>query len=300
MSDLNYVIGDYGQTTASTVYPTTIQSATITTSGGPVQITVTGDGEPNDDGWQRLQIFRNSTAIGEILHVETPGSGYNIVVAMSHIDTPVAGTYTYSVRVVNGSGLSITYTEAGQLSMIVEEKMGGNAISNNWLRRDIGSPDTYYGYSFDYNVADSDTKWSIKKVTVSGSVETVTWSNGKPGAQISIWNDRVECFSSPAGSLNLSVSQLNLSGKPSIGLSWDLITGVNVYQIIISESVSGNTLTDGGYVLNNRGFNSMATAEVYNVDNYVYSHPQVGVTYSVTVKAVNIAGDIIETDTILI
>lgn len=300
MSDLNYVIGDYGQTTAGASYPTTIQSATITTSGGPVQISVTGDGQPNSNGWQRLQIFRDSTAISEILHVETTGSGINVTVAMSHIDTPVAGTYTYSVKVVNGSGLNITYSETGQLSMIIEEKFGGNAISNNWLRREIGSPDTYYGYSFDYNASDSDAKWSIKKVSVSGSVETVTWSNGKPGSQISIWDDRVDCFSSPIGSLNLSVSQLDLSGKPSIGISWDLIAGVDVYQIIVSESANGNILTDGGYTLNNRGFNSMITSEVYNLDNYVYSHPQVGVTYSITVKAVNVAGDVVETDTILI
>ena len=89
MLDLNYVIGADGQKTLSAT-GSTIQSATITTSGFPVQITITGDAEPAGAGWHRLQIYRDSTTIGEILHVQTTTGGVNMTIAMSTIDTPVA------------------------------------------------------------------------------------------------------------------------------------------------------------------------------------------------------------------
>ena len=296
MSDLNYVIGDYGRTTAATTYPTTIQSATITTSGFPVQITVTGDGEPNAGGWQRIQIYRDATPISEILHVETTGAGKNVTLAMVHIDTPTAGTYDYSVRVVNGSGLSITYTETGQLSMIVEEKIsnGGN-LSNNWLRRDIGSPDVYYGYSSDYNATDSETKWSIKKVSVSGSVETVTWSNGSPSSRASIWDERVDCFISPSGPINLTGTVSSFGNDILLGVNWSILSGVDRYQILVKDEDTGVKFTDDGFILYNTGANSQITQELFHTDNYTYIHADLGKTYSITVTAINVAGNYDET-----
>jgi len=298
MSDLNYVIGDQGQTTAVAVYPTTVQSATITTSGFPVQITVTGDGEPNGSGWHRLQIYRDSTPIGEILHVEASGSGNNVTVAMVHVDTPVAGTYTYKANVVNGSGVSIIYTEVGQLNMIVEEKIISSYFANNWLRRDINPPDVYYGYSTDYNAADGDAKWSIKKVTVSGTVETVTWTNGNPKSAVSIWDDRVDCFISPSGPIGLTGNAVTLSGNLVLQLGWSLLSGVDSYQIVVADADKGTIFTDGGYVLYSSGYNSMLTYEVFSKDNYTYTKPEIGKTYSVTVTAVNVTGNIDETVTI--
>lgn len=51
MLDLNYIIGNDGQKSNIIATGSTIQSATITTSGFPVQITVTGDGAPAGAGW---------------------------------------------------------------------------------------------------------------------------------------------------------------------------------------------------------------------------------------------------------
>ena len=200
MLDLNYVIGADGQKTLSAT-GSTLQSAAITTSGFPVQITVTGDADPAGAGWHRLQIYRDSTTIGEILHVQTTTGGVNMTIAMSTIDTPVAGTYTYSVKIVGSNGMSAVYTEMGQLSMIVEEKIISSFFANNWLRRDISSPTVYYGYSTDTNAANTDDNWFIKKVTTAGSVETVTWTNGSPNYNISKWNDRVASFVQPTGAL---------------------------------------------------------------------------------------------------
>jgi hypothetical protein len=294
MLDLNYIIGNDGQKSNIIATGSNIQIATITTSGFPVQITVTGDGEPAGSGWQRLQIHRDSTPIGQILHIETAGSGQNMTVALSTIDTPVAGTYTYSVKVVGSSGVSVTYTENGQLSMIVEEKIISSRLSLNWLRRDISPPDVYYGYSNNLNSNDSDTTWSIKKVTTSGSVETVTWTNGG-SSHVSTWNNRVDSFLAPSAPLNVTYSVLNTPdsfnlNRKTLDLSWDLISGVDIYKVIVKES--GKIYSDGGYqIYNNPNFNgSVTTVDVINGNRYRYTHAEPGLTYSVTVTGTNVAG----------
>jgi hypothetical protein len=297
MLDLNYVIGNDGQKLNVSANGTIIQSATITTSGFPVQITVTGDGAPSGSGWQRLQLYRDVTPIGEILHIETPGSGVNMTVSLSTIDTPVSGTYTYSVKVVGGSGISINYAEIGQLSMIVEEKIISSRLSLNWLRRDISTPNVYYGYSNNINSKDDDNTWSIKKVTTSGSVESVTWTNGDTN-YISTWDNRVMSFqnplstASPSNTLTSTYSVLSTpdsfsSSRKTLNISWNLLAGVDIYQIIIKES---------GKIYNENGFQvydndkSAITKEIINDNNYSYKHAQLGLTYSVTILGSNVAG----------
>ena len=296
MIDLNYVIGDSGQVTASTV-GSILQSATITTSGFPVQITVTGDAEPAGSGWHRLQIYRDSTAIGEILHIQTTTVGVNMTVAMATIDTPVAGTYTYSVKIVGSSGISATYTELGQLYMIVEEKVISSHNALNWIRRDINPPSTYYGYSTDMNAADTDNNWSIKKVTVSGTVETVKWTNGNFG-KVSKWSDRVASFTTPTGSLGLTCSSSNQIGNNvSLDITWNQLAGVDNYQVIVSE---GNIkYSDLGSQIYNTNA-SQVTSTVKNSSGYLYKYASTGHTYTVTLNAVNVAGASSSTVTITV
>lgn len=275
-----------GQKTLSAT-SSTIQSATITTSGFPVKVTVTGDAEPVGSGWHRLQIYRDSTAIGEILHVQTTTGGVNMTIAMSTIDTPVAGTYTYSVKIVGSNGMSAVYTEMGQLSMIVEEKIISSFFANNWLRRDISSPTVYYGYSTNTNAANTDDNWFIKKVTTAGSVETVTWTNGSPNYNISKWNDRVASFVQPTGALGVTWSV----SVPSLSISWNQLTGVDRYQIVITES--GNLYSDSGNEIYNNG-SSQVTKEVVNVGSYTYNKASSGLT----ITGVNVAGTTASTVTI--
>jgi hypothetical protein len=290
MLDLNYVIGADGQKTLSAT-GSTIQSATITTSGFPVKVTVTGDAEPNGAGWHRLQIYRDSTAIGEISHIEAATSGLNMTVAVSVIDTPVAGIYTYSVKIVGSSGLSAIYSEVGQLYMTVEEKIISSFFANNWLRRDISSPTVYYGYSTDTNAANTDDNWFIKKVTTAGSVETVTWTNGSPNYNISKWNDRVASFVQPTGALGVTWSV----SVPSLSISWNQLTGVDRYQVVVRES--GKLYSDLGSEIYNNG-SSQVTKEVVNVGSYTYNKASSGLTYSVTITGVNVAGTTASTVTI--
>lgn len=291
MLDLNYVIGADGQKTLSAT-GSTIQSATITTSGFPVKVTVTGDAEPLvTGGWHELQIYRDSTAIGEIFHIEAATSGLNMTIAMSVIDTPVSGIYTYSVKMVRSSGMSARYSESGQLYMIVEEKIISSFFANNWLRRDISSPTVYYGYSTDTNAANTDDNWFIKKVTTAGSVETVTWTNGSPNYNISKWNDRVASFVQPTGALGVTWSV----SVPSLSISWNQLTGVDRYQVVVRES--GKLYSDLGneiYVNNS----AQVTKEVVNTGSYTYNKASSGLTYSVTITGVNVAGTTASTVTI--
>ena len=69
-----------------------IISGSITTTGNPVQIMVTGDANPTTTAWCRLQIFRDGNGIGNIIQVEN-SSNLNVPYCLNVIDTPPAGTY---------------------------------------------------------------------------------------------------------------------------------------------------------------------------------------------------------------
>lgn len=92
---------------------TALVSASITTSGYPVYIVVTGDAENGGAGaWARLQLFRGSTAIGNIVHVEGSAGSENIPFALQFIDSQVAGTYAYSLRTLDTAGASFNFGES--------------------------------------------------------------------------------------------------------------------------------------------------------------------------------------------
>ena len=80
-------------------FPYTVISQSITTSGGPVQISVSGDANPSSAGWGRIQLYRDSIAIGKIVQFESSASNENNPYALFFIDNPTTGTYTYSLRV---------------------------------------------------------------------------------------------------------------------------------------------------------------------------------------------------------
>lgn len=101
---------------------TTLVSGSITTNGYPVHIIVTGDGEPSAAGtWARLQLYRDTTAIGHVIQIESNAAGENTNYALQFIDTPAAGTYTYSLKTNQVAGGSITFGEVnGPVLCIME------------------------------------------------------------------------------------------------------------------------------------------------------------------------------------
>ncbi len=156
----------------------------------------------------------------------------------------------------------------------------------NYLRKDYATPSIYYGYSSNANAASTDFNWSIRKVTTAANVETVTWTNGDPGKPYAKWNDRVVSFTTPSGSLGLTCS----FSSPVLSVSWNQLSGANRYQISISES--SRLYSDLGTEIyyNPNGNTTQITKELVNTGSYKYNHASTGLTYSITLTAVNVAG----------
>jgi|UPI000481BDE7 hypothetical protein len=109
-------VPNYAQSNANSVTRSAIGdivvSQSITTSGRPIQIIATGDANPQSAGaWVQLQLFRDGTAIGKKLQVESSAANENIPYCINFIDNPAAGTYTYSVKLTSG-GVSFQFGEA--------------------------------------------------------------------------------------------------------------------------------------------------------------------------------------------
>ena len=113
---------------------TSIISGSITTSGNPVQIIVTGDANPivTTGQWCTLQIYRNDSAIGGVVQVEAANTNENQAYCVNVIDTPSAGTYTYSLRMTANGGGNFQFGEAtGPVLTAVELRTNTNLPSTN-------------------------------------------------------------------------------------------------------------------------------------------------------------------------
>ena len=101
---------------------TTIVSRSFTTNGYPVQVMVTGDAENSTaGGWVVVQLYRDSTAIGKKVHIESSAASENIPYALTFIDQPTAGTYTYALKTttaVSTGTMNFGETDGPVLTMI--------------------------------------------------------------------------------------------------------------------------------------------------------------------------------------
>lgn len=111
-AELNYVQVVGTQQTISSA-PNAIVDLNITTTGKPVQISVTGEGNNASAGsWVRVNLFRNNTAIGNAIQLESSSANENVPFAINFIDDVAAGTYNYSARVTLIAGGNWTFGEA--------------------------------------------------------------------------------------------------------------------------------------------------------------------------------------------
>ena len=108
--------------TAAEAKPATVVSTTITTQGNPVQIIVSGDANPSANGWGQINIYRDGTAVGQLVQFESSAANENVPYSLQVVDEPAAGTWTYSLKVTTvttdtqfgeGAGPIITVTELG-------------------------------------------------------------------------------------------------------------------------------------------------------------------------------------------
>jgi len=104
---------NYAQTKASrqlNVTSGTIVSASITTTGKAVQVMVTGDVENTQAGaWTKIALFRDSTQVGNAIHTEGSAGSENNPYALTVIDTPAAGTYTYALKIITAATAGGTF-----------------------------------------------------------------------------------------------------------------------------------------------------------------------------------------------
>ena len=111
----NYVVGTGSAITVNTGTPTTVASVTITTVGKPVFILCTADLQPVNSSadWVNLRIYRDASAIGNA-QVNHPGTfaSANESFAIHALDTPGAGTYTYTCKAWLGNG-AMQFGEVG-------------------------------------------------------------------------------------------------------------------------------------------------------------------------------------------
>lgn len=111
---------NYSQTQGTSVtvplaasLPYSVISTTITTNGNPIFVLVTGDAaNANASSWARIGLYRDNTAVGKLVQVESDAASENIPYALQVIDTPPAGTYTYSLKVTSINGGNFVFGEA--------------------------------------------------------------------------------------------------------------------------------------------------------------------------------------------
>ena len=98
---LNYVQVAGTQQTISSA-PNAIIDLDITTTGAPVQISVTGEGSNASAGsWVKMNLFRDNLAIGNEIQIEASAISENVPFAINFIDDVAAGTYNYSARITS-------------------------------------------------------------------------------------------------------------------------------------------------------------------------------------------------------
>ena len=160
LAPINYAQNTAPQITTSTSN-TVLASVDITLTSGPAQIIASGDANPLSAGaWGRLQIYRGSTPIGGIVHYESSAGNENVPYSIQFVDAPGAGTYTYSLRMLDAtnstqfgesSGPVITVTELGN----VKGEKGDGVIagiggSNTFvIVNDLGTANGSAGFTFD-------------------------------------------------------------------------------------------------------------------------------------------------------
>ena len=100
----------------------TIVSQSFTATGKPIFISVTGDFENGMlTAWAQLQLYRTNTAIGNRVHVEASAGSENAPYCLQYIDTPSAGSYTYSLKANTIAGGPVNFGETDGPTIIVME-----------------------------------------------------------------------------------------------------------------------------------------------------------------------------------
>lgn len=123
-SALNYVQVESNQVTITTA-PQDVVSLEITTTGKPVQVSITGEGANASAGaWVKLALFRDGNIIGQTIQIESSAVSENVPYALNFIDEVSAGTHTYTAKIVGKSSGNWTFGEVSGPVMNAVELTG--------------------------------------------------------------------------------------------------------------------------------------------------------------------------------
>jgi hypothetical protein len=227
---------------------TSIISGSITTTGNPVQIMVTGDANPiGGAAWARLQIYRDGNAIGAIVQVEN-SSNLNVPYCLNVIDTPSAGTYSYSMRLVDSMSGTFDFGEAGgPILTAVELK------SNTQLPSGLISGSSQLTSSYDTRYTLSGSVQPLPSGLISGSSQVLGGSG--------IYSSSAQL---PSGLISGS-SQLTASYDTRYTLSGSVVSGTTPAGTIsgssqLTSSFDGRYVQTGSFNTLTASFNSFTAS----------------------------------------
>jgi hypothetical protein len=245
---------------------TSIVSGSITTTGKPVQIMVTGDANPTTTAWCRLQIFRDGNAIGNIIQAEN-SSNLNVPYCLNVIDTPPAGTYTYSMRTVDNIAGTFDFGEASGPLLIAKE-LGSLTIitdtNNSFTGTNVFSGSTTLRGAVNVGTGSGNEGGEIDFAYAQGGSTTLTGSF----VAVDIYQDKLRIFEGAGNNRGVSI---DLSKAPnSVGgeLMWKASGIVNAGTYVTLDNIKATVTTSS-----NRGL-SVATVSG-TVSGYISGQYQV-------------------------
>jgi hypothetical protein len=169
-------------------------------------------------------------------------------------------------------------------------------LNDNWLRKDTKLDATYYGYSSNVASKDVDKTWSIRKVSITDTVESVLWSDNRIFNYIARWVDRTDNFVQPNQSLGLTSSTYFDQNQAIITSTWNQLTGVNIYKIAITDQ-NNDLYSIHSSIVQNGYDREPITSRFEN--NYFYEfRGKTEMTYYIKVIAENTAGSTSSTITV--
>jgi hypothetical protein len=264
---LNYVQVEANQVNITTS-PQEVASLTITTTGAPVQVGITGEGSNASAGsWVKLALYRGSTLIGQTIQIESSAISENVPYALNYIDDVVAGTYVYSAKIVGKSSGNWQFGEVSGPVMNAVELTGFNgADGEDGADGADGADGQYPNYLGEYNNGASYPIGGIVSIPV-----------GSP-------------YGNP-GQLFIRATNPGNPGYPPGTESWTeytnglVVAGIPAFLPLTAFQEASNYAVDYGQFSHATYGNSIAIARTPQVDAYINYAISKGVPQSWTFKS---------------
>ena len=159
-----------------------IVQTTITTKGGPVQIIATGDANPTTSGaYCLLSLYRDATEVGQSVQCESSSINENVPYALHVIDTPTAGTYTYSAKYKAGTGTFQFGEASGAIISVIELQ---NVVGSTGPTGPSAGSANQVIYKNSSNVVTGSASLTFDGTTLNAPNMSLTNSTGDEGGEM--------------------------------------------------------------------------------------------------------------------